>query len=260
MKRVVIGMAVLVMGSAAMAQIHSETVEYRVGEVVMEGYLAYDSSRVGQGTRPGVLVVHEWKGLDEYTRGRVRQLAELGYVAFAVDVYGKGVRPEGTEAAGTEARKYYADRQLFRDRLRAGLDQLVSHPLSDDQRIAAIGYCFGGAGVLELARSGADIDGVVSFHGNLGTPTPEDAKNFKARVLVCHGAADPHVPDEQVQGFVAEMDSADVDWTLIAYGGAVHGFTNPNNTGDPSTGVAYQAEADIRSWKHMKVFFDDIFK
>lgn len=260
MKRIVIGTVVWMIAGAAMAQIHSETVEYRVGDLVMEGYLAYDSGRVNQGVRPGVLVVHEWKGLDEYTRGRVRQLAELGYVAFAVDIYGKGVRPEGREAAGTEARKYYADRGLFRERLRAGFDVLVNHPASDDRRMAAIGYCFGGAGVLELARTGAPVDGVVSFHGNLGTPTPEDARNITGRVLVCHGAADPNVPTEQVQAFMAEMDSAGVDWTLIAYGGAVHGFTNPNNTGDPSTGVAYQAEADSRSWEHMKVFFEEIFR
>ena len=259
MKRVVIGILML-LGTTVMAQIHTESVEYRVGDVIMEGYLAYDSALAGQGARPGVLVVHEWMGLNDYAKSRARQLAGLGYVAFAVDVYGKGVRPTSREEAGAEARKYYADRRMFRDRLKAGLDVLVNHPRSDDQRIAAIGYCFGGTAVLELARSGAEVDGVVSFHGNLATPTPADARNIKARVLVCHGADDPHVPAEQIQAFQDEMNGAGVDWIFIMYSGAVHGFTNPDNPSDPSGGVAYQAAADERSWKHMQMFFDEILK
>jgi len=258
MKALVAGLATAVLLSTAHAEIRTEAVDYKDGDVVLEGYLAYDDAATGK--RPGVLVVHEWTGLNDYTKMRARELAELGYVAFALDMYGKGIRPQTSEEAAKQATIYRSDRQLMRHRATVGLNQLLDNEMVDPGKVAAIGYCFGGGTVLELARGGADIGGVVSFHGNLDTPNPADAKNIKAKVLVCHGAADPHVPMEQVEAFRDEMDNAGVDWQLIMYGGAVHSFTNPNSGDDPSRGVAYNAAADRRSWQLMQSFFNEIFE
>lgn len=247
----------LLWSTAAEAKLQTQVVEYKQGNTVLEGYLAYDDEIPGK--RPGVMVVHEWTGINSYIRNRVEQLAKLGYVAFAADIYGKGIRPKNEQEAGTQAKIYRSDRQLMRDRANAGLQVLQKNQLTDANRIAAIGYCFGGGTVLELARSGANVAGVVSFHGNLDTPNPNDAKNIKGRVLVLHGAADPLVPDEQVAEFVEEMRQANVDWQLVAYGGAVHGFTNPE-ANNKAKGVAYDAEADKRSFAAMQQFFTEIFQ
>lgn len=236
----------------------TKLVEYKDGDTVLEGYLAYDD--VIQEKRPGVLVVHEWNGLESHMKRQAEELAKLGYVAFAIDMYGKGIRPKTMEEAAAQANIYRSDRQLMRSRANAGLVVLQQNSLTDTQRIAAIGYCFGGSTVLELARSGANIAGVVSFHGGLDTPNPSDAKNIKAKVLVLHGANDPLVPAEQVTAFEAEMRQAGVDWQLVAYGGAVHSFTNPEAGNDPSKGAAYNEAADKRSWEAMKQFFAEIFR
>ena len=255
--------AILVLGILFMtnaishAALKRETVEYQIDGASYEGYLVYDDAVTGP--RPGVLVVHQWMGLTDNERMRADLLAEMGYVAFALDVYGKGIRPANSKEAGEQAGKYYGDRALFRSRLLAGLKQLTRHKNVDPTRIAAIGYCFGGGGVLELARSGADIAGVVSFHGSLGTPNPDDAANIKARILVCHGAIDPHVDREAVNGFFDEMNAAQVDYQFIAYAGAVHAFTQKGAGDDPSKGAAYNADADRRSWQHMQDFFAEIF-
>jgi dienelactone hydrolase len=249
---------VLCLVSVASAEVVTESVTYTHGEVVLEGYVAWDDSH--SELRPGVLVVHEWTGVNDYTRSRCRQLAELGYVAFAVDMYGKGIRPQTTEEAAQQAGIYRGDRPLMRERVRAGLAELRRNPVCDVERIAAIGYCFGGGTVLELARSGAEIAGVVSFHGNLDTPDPGIAQNIRCRVLVCHGADDPLVPHQQLLAFYKEMSRAGVDYQFIAYGGAVHSFTNPGAGDDPSGGVAYNASADQRSWEHMKLFFEELFR
>lgn len=220
------------------------------------GYLAYDDEK--KGARPGVLVVHEWKGLDSYAKMRTEQLAKLGLVAFAADVYGRGIRPQPPEA-GTVAGTYKNNRPLFRERLLLALEQFKQEPLLDKKRIAAIGYCFGGTGALELARAGADVRGVVSFHGNLSSATPDDAKNSRAKILVLHGADDPNVPEGEVAAFESEMRAAKTDWQIVKYSGAVHGFTNSANGNDPSKGVAYNAAADQRSWTAMRDFFQEIF-
>ncbi len=257
MKTLICILTVAASTAGAQAAIKTENVEYKDGDTVLEGYLAYDSSL--QGKQPAVLIVHEWTGLGDYVKRRAKQIAELGYVAFAVDIYGKGVRPSNAEEAATQAGIYRSDRKLMRRRAVAGLEQVKKYPFVDPDRIAAIGYCFGGGVALELARSGADIKGVVSFHGNLDTPNPNDAKNIKAKVLVLHGADDPHVPPEQVAAFQKEMRDAKVDWQMIFYGNAVHSFTNPGSGNDPSRGVAYNKEADMRSWQAMKDFFEEIF-
>jgi dienelactone hydrolase len=247
----------LVLPFEAFAELHKEVIQYKHGDVALEGYLVYEDTI--EGSRPGILVVHDWMGIGPYVKMRADQLAELGYVAFAIDMYGKGIRPKNSQEASARASIYRKDRQLMRSRVQAGLEALVSQPLVDAKRVAAIGYCFGGGTVLELARSGVDIAGVVSFHGNLDTPRPEDAKNIKAKVLVLHGADDPHVPQEDVTAFQEEMRQAKVDWQMVIYGNAVHSFTNPNSGDDPSTGAAYNERADKRSWKAMRLFFRELF-
>lgn len=242
----------------AEAKIHTETIEYKEGGAVLEGYLAYDDSV--KGTRPGVLVIHEWWGLNPYVKKRAEQLAELGYIAFAADIYGKGIMAKTPEEAGKLAGMYRSDRQLLRSRVKAGLEVLKKQAPTDTKKVAAIGYCFGGTTVLELARSGADIAGVVSFHGGLATPTPQDAKNIKAKVLALHGADDPYVKEQEVLAFEDEMRKGGVDWQLNIYSGAVHGFTNPDNGNDNSKGAAYNEKADKRSWEAMKLFFAEIFR
>lgn len=236
-----------------------KTVTYEQGGTTLEGFHVYDDATSGK--RPAVLVIHQWTGPGEHEKGRARQLAELGYNVFVADIYGQGVRPVPPES-GKEAGKYKTDRQLFRARLNAALDQLKKDELTDSSKIAAIGYCFGGTGVLELARSGADIAGVVSFHGGLASaPDLAAAKDqVKTKVLVLHGAIDPHVKPEEVAGFEKEFNEANADWQLNSYSGAVHSFTQKMAGDDPSKGSAYNAKADARSWEAMKAFFTEIFK
>jgi dienelactone hydrolase len=234
----------------------TQTVEYRQGDAALEGYLAYDDAFSGK--RPGILVVHEWKGLNGYAKKRADMLARLGYVAFAADIYGKGIRPQTIAEAGAMAGKFKADRILLRARVNAGLDVLKSQANVDASQLAAIGYCFGGTAVLELARSGADVKGIVSFHGGLGSPAPQDAKNIRAKILALHGAADPFVKADEVAAFEKEMTDAKINYRLIKYPGAMHGFTNPDNKGIPP-GALYNEAADKASWIEMQKFFKEIF-
>lgn len=243
--------------STANAKIVSHVVDYQVGGQSFEGYVAYDDALKGK--RPGVLVVHQWLGLTDYEKGRARQLAELGYVAFAPDIYGKGIRPSGTDEAGALAMRYKGDRTLLRERVNAGFDQLLKNSLVDQSKVAAIGYCFGGTTVLELALSGAKVNGVVSFHGGLDAPAPNDAKNIKGKVLALAGADDPFQKPEDLAAFQSEMRDNKVDWQLTSYGGAVHSFTQPD-PGFVDPGARYNEKADKRSWQAMKDFFAEIFK
>ena len=242
-------------GSVQAQPIKTQVVEYTQGDAILEGYLAYNPSLEGE--RPGVLVVHDWLGLKDFERQKAEQLAKMGYVALAADIYGKGIRPQNRDEAREQATIYVSNRQLLRDRANTALEVLRNHPFSKNNRLAAIGYCFGGTTVLELARSGAEVAGVVSFHGNLDTPNPSDANNIKGKVLVLHGADDPLVPPQQVAAFQAEMRQANVDWQMISYGNAVHSFTNPQAGNDPSKAIAYNQKADKRSWDAMKLFFDE---
>ena len=257
MKKFIAPFLILASAFSLQAKIVTATVEYKSGETTLEGYVAYDDAVSGK--RPGVLVVHQWMGLTDYEKHRAEQLASLGYVAFCADIYGQGVRPADTKSAGAQAGKYKSDRTLLRQRANAGLDELKKNEFVNPAHIAAIGYCFGGTTVIELARSGAAIQGIVSFHGGLDSPAPADGKNIKCKVLVCHGADDPFVKAADLAAFEDEMRSANVDWTLIKFGGAVHAFTQPQAGDDNSRGAAYNEKADKRSWAAMKMFFGGIF-
>jgi dienelactone hydrolase len=254
----ILALFLIVMSSYSYTQIHSEYISYYDGEVLLEGYFAYDKSFSGK--RPAVIVVHDWKGISEFTTSRCDSLAMLGYVAFAADIYGKESRPANTKEAGVVASIYKNDRQLTRKRINIALDEVNKIDIVSKGKIAVIGYCFGGMVALELARSGADIKGAVSFHGNLDTPNPEDAKNIKSKILVLNGADDPYVPAGQIKLFEEEMNNAGVDWQFINYSSAVHSYTNPASGNDNSKGAAYNEKADKRSWLAMKTFFEEIFK
>jgi len=259
MRKTMVLMAALALGTAggARAGLVEKTWDYEQGGQPLEGYLVYDDA-VG-GPRPGVLVVHQWMGLTENERMRARMLAKLGYVALCADVYGKGIRPADTKEASAEAGKFYKDRALFRARLEAGLNELLAMDDVDRTKVAAIGYCFGGGGVLELARAGADIAGVVSFHGSLGTSLPAQKGEVKAKILVCQGALDPYAGIDDVHKLVDELEAAGADYEVNLYAHAVHAFTQKEAGDDPGKGVAYNAEADRRSWQAMKDFFAEIF-
>lgn len=246
----------LAMATSAVAQVKTDTVEYKHGNVVLQGYLSYDPSLSGK--RPGILVLPDWMGVSGYTKMRAEQLAALGYVALAGDIYGKDVHPANGQEASAEAGKYYKDRQLLRARTRAGLDFLAGQSRVDPSRLAVMGYCFGGGAALELARSGAPLKAVVTFHGSLNNPNPADAKNIKGKVLVLHGADDPFVKQDDVKSFMDEMRAAGVDWQLVQYSGAVHGFTMKASGNDNSKGMAYNESADRRSWQAMKDFFEEV--
>lgn len=242
---------------AAELKVNVRALEYKQGDTALEGWLAVPEGVTGK--VPGVVVVHDWTGVQPYSKGRAEQLAALGYAALVVDIYGKGIRPSNPKDSAAEAGKYKSDRALYRQRLLAGLEELKKQPAVDPAKIAAIGYCFGGTGVLELARAGAPVLGVVSFHGGLDSPAPEDGKKIQAKVLILHGADDPYVPEEGIKALTAELNGAKVDWQMISYSGAVHSFTNRNAGTDPSKGNAYHPLADARSWSHMKTFLSELF-
>ena len=256
-KTAVVIMTVLT-ASHAMGEIVQEAVEYPHGDVICEGQLVYDNAL--SLPRPGIVIYHQWGGPSDYEITRARMLAEQGYVAFVADLYGKGVRPETAAERGATAGKYRGDRPLLRERAKAALDALQARPEVDSAKIAAIGYCFGGMSALELARSGGSLNAVVSIHGNLNSPTPGDAQNITAKVLVQHGAEDPFVPKEEVVSFKKAMDDAGVDYAFMAYENAVHAFTDWNAGEDASTGAAYNADADKKSWEDLLAFLSDVLE
>ena len=239
--------------------IKEEPVTYSAGGKNFNGYVIYDSNQVGK--RPAVLVVHEWWGLTDYPRSRAKQLAELGYIAMAVDMYGDGKTAADPKEAQALATPYYKDPTLAKTRLDAAINTLKTFPQTDTSKMAAIGYCYGGFIVLNAAKLGADIKGVVSFHGDLsGVPVNKDL--LKAKVLVCHGEADQFVTKEAVNSFKKSMDSAGVAYTFKAYPDATHAFTNPGATelGKKfNMPIKYNAAADTASWNDMKTFFAKIF-
>jgi dienelactone hydrolase len=247
---------ILALCQASPAKVVSQKVDYRHNDTTFQGYLSYDDT--AKGKRPGVLVVHEFWGLNEFAKERADKLSEMGYVALAVDMYGEGKVTQDRE----EARKlagHVRSTPLMRERANAGLEVLRKHNLVDPQKLAAIGFCFGGTTVLELAYSGADVKGVVSFHGGLTAPKPDDLKNIKASILVLHGAEDSHIKPEEIKAFQDGMRQAGADWQMVYYGGAVHSFANPKAGSDKSKGVAYDPKAAARSWQHMRLFLKELF-
>jgi dienelactone hydrolase len=242
------------------AAIKTEEVSYKSDDVVMKGFLAYDDAV--QEKRPGILVVHEWWGHNEYVRNRARMLAELGYSALAVDMYGDGKNTTHPQDAQKFSGEVMQNMDKGKKRFLAAMELLKAHKTVDPQRIAAIGYCFGGSVVLEMARQGVDLDAVASFHGGLKLQTPATPGKIKAKVLVCHGADDSFIPAEEVATFQKEMKAAGADVTFISYPGSKHSFTNPEadeiakKAGIP---VAYNAEADKKSWEDMKNFLTKVF-
>ena len=256
MKRYLLVVCFLVFSASAHAKLVSQPVAYTHGETTLEGYIAYDDALAGK--LPGVLVVHEWWGLNDYVRSRVDRLAGMGYVAFALDMYGKDVWTTDPKKAG-ELAGHLRGTPLLRERAEAGLDLLGKNERVDPKRIAAIGYCFGGTTVLELAYGGADIAGIVTFHGGLTVPGPEDLDRIKAKILVCHGAADGFVKPETIAEFQSAMAASGADWQMVLYGGAVHSFTNPDADKVGIDGIAYNRRADERSWALMQLFFSELF-
>lgn len=228
--------------------------------LMLEGYVVYDENI--EGKRPAVLVVHEWWGLNDYAKRRARDLAKLGYIAMALDMYGNGRKGDNPEAAGKLAGPFYQDPASAKPFFDAALDKLKAYAQADTAKIGAIGYCFGGAQVINMAKMGADFKGVVSFHGNIAVVPPVKGQ-LKAAVLVCHGAADPMVPQTEVDLFKHQMDSVGAKYTFKAYEGATHAFTNPDATalGEKfKLPVRYDAAADSASWKDMREFFAEVFK
>jgi dienelactone hydrolase len=249
--------AALALTLATLPLLAGQNLAYQDGQVPLAGYLA--RPKAVQGLVPGVLVIHQWMGLTGHERMESDRLAALGYVALAADIYGEGVRPKDVKEAAAQATIYKGDRALYRRRIRAGLTTLLAQAGVDPNRIAVIGFCFGGTGALEAARAGMPVKGVVSFHGGLDFPPDPAGLTIAAKVLVCHGADDPNVPPKDVAAFQDEMRQTKADYTFIAYGGAVHAFTQKEAGNDNSKGVAYNEAAATRSWAHMKDFFAEIF-
>jgi dienelactone hydrolase len=245
----------LSVATAGFAALRTETIDYKQGDTTLRGYLAYDDSSKAQ--RPGVLVVHEWWGLNDYARMRAEKLAAEGYVAFAIDMFGEGKSTQHPQTAGEWASAVAKSPEVAIARFQAGQAVLAKHPLTAPGQIAAIGYCFGGRTVLSLAMSGADLKAVASFHGAL--PQEPAAGAVKAKVLVCHGAADSFITPEQIVTFEKNLVQAGADWQFVNYGGAKHSFTNPGADKVGLDGLAYNASADQRSWALLLSFLKEAF-
>jgi dienelactone hydrolase len=243
--------------AAAEAEVKTRTVTYHDGGTTLQGYLAWDESVTGK--RPAVMVVHEWWGLNDYVKRRARMLAELGYAAFAVDMYGDAKVTEHGEEASAWSKQITENIAGWRQRALTGLQALREQPMVDPQRLAAVGYCFGGATVMELAYTGADLKAVVSFHGSLPIPSEEEARQIRASVLAAHGAADAFVPQARVARFQQALEQAGADWHMVIYGGARHAFTNPNADSHGIENLRYNRKADERSWRHMRQFLEEAF-
>jgi dienelactone hydrolase len=245
----------LAVPAGLMAQVKSDVINYEQGGTSLQGYVSYNPS--AKGKHPGVVILPDWYGVSDYMKMHAEKLAALGYVVVTADVYGKDVRPKNAQEAGAASGMYMKDRPLYRARAKAALDLLIARNDVDQSRLGVIGYCFGGGGAIELAISGAPLKAVVTFHGSVGNPALEDAKNIRGSVLVLHGADDPFVKPEVVNTFMNTMREAGVDYQIHYYGGAVHSFTDKRAGTDNSKGGAYNEKADVRSWQAMKDFFKE---
>lgn len=229
--------------------------DYVVDGVPHEGFLAIPDAP--KENMPAVLIIHDWMGPSDYTQKKAQEMAALGYVAMAADIYGKAIRPKTPKEAGDQAGKYKNQVNLFRKKIITALDLLKKQKGVDSKKIIVFGYCFGGTGALELARTGADLAGVVSFHGGLKTATRSENMQIRTPILILHGAIDPNVPPQEVSDFLTDLDKSKQDYQFISYSGAVHAFTNPAAGNDPSKGAAYNAKADARSWVHFLAFLKE---
>jgi dienelactone hydrolase len=238
------------------AEVKTKTIEYKHGDVSLKGFLAWDDAV--QGRRPGVLVVHEFWGLNDYARKRAEQLAEMGYVAFAVDMYGEGKVTKHPKEAAKWAAMIRENGEKWVERAELGLKILRENPKVDADRVAAIGYCFGGSTVLKLAYSGAPVKAIVSFHGALPVPTEKEMDAIKAKILICHGAADTFIPEETIQKVRAALEKSKADWEMVYYSHATHSFTVPN-AAQSGLNIRYNPEADRRSWREMQMLFHEVF-
>jgi dienelactone hydrolase len=252
----IIGLLILALSAPVSATIVTKTVEYQHDGTPLKGYLAYDDAVSGR--RPAVLVVHEWWGLNDYAQSRAKQLAQLGYVAFALDMYGADKVTQHPDKASEWMKQTTANVDTWRSRARAGLAVLQAQKQTDPARMAAIGYCFGGATVQQLAYSGADLKAVVSFHGTPIPPPAGGTDTVVSKFLILHGAADPFIKPEQVQAYTAAMGATDLDWQMVFYSGAKHGYTNPDAGKYGLAPVQYNERADKRSWQHMQLFFNEL--
>jgi dienelactone hydrolase len=258
MKAISLSLLILTSAMTLQAKLVTKTVSYEQNGTKLEGYLAYDDSVTDKGKVPGIVVFPEWWGLNDYIKGRADQLANLGFVAFAADMYGGG-QSTNEPAKAKELSSQFYGKPLMAERAQAALDQLLNTGLVDEKKVAAIGFCFGGSTSLALAYSGAPIAGVVTFHGGL-IPAPADlAQKTKAKFLILHGALDPLVNKEAVDKFLQSMNDDKLDYQFIAFSGAIHAFTNPNADKTHVAGLGYNAEAAARSWNQMKIFFGEIF-
>lgn len=267
MKRVIVYMALATLcffimePSNAAPEVTGRQVEYTGDNIVMKGYLASDEKI--EGKRPGILIVHEWWGLNDYARKRAKMLADLGYVALAVDMYGEGKQAEHPDDASKFSSEIMNNFEGAKARFQAALNFLKSRPDVDPGRIAAIGYCFGGGVVLNMARQGVDLKAVASFHGGLAAVKPAQPGSVKAKIIVFNGADDTFVPAEQIEAFKKEMTSAGADFRFISYPGAIHSFTNPDADAYAkkfNIKVGYNKEADTKSWKELKKFLKETLK
>lgn len=250
--------SLLFVSATACAEIQTREIKYEHEGTQLTGYMAWDDAITGK--RPGVLVVHEWWGLTDYIKSRAREIAKLGYVAFAPDMYGAGKVTRHGDEAKAWMEQITANTERWQARALRGLEILREQDEVDPARIAAIGYCFGGATVMQMAYAGADLAAVVSFHGSLPVPTEKQAKAIRTPILAAHGDADKFVPPERVQQFQQALETAGVDWHMVIYGGARHGFTNPNAAQYGIENIQYNPKAAHRAWEHMKMFLADVFK
>jgi dienelactone hydrolase len=253
-----IALLVLCLAACTAVEITTADIAYADGDTALRGYLAKPAG--ASGPLPGVLVVHEWWGCNDYAKQRARELAGRGFAAFALDMYGEGKATADPKEAGAWAGAFYQDRALLLRRANAGLGRLKAEPGVDGTRLAAIGFCFGGKVCLDLARSGAEIRGVVSLHGGLKTDAPATRGAIRARILVLHGGADPTVPPADVAGFMEEMTAADASWRMEIFGGVLHAFTNPAAHPAPGLPIGYNAEAATAAIARTWVFLDDVLR
>jgi dienelactone hydrolase len=247
--------------TTALANLKEENVDYTADNVTMNGYVVYDANK--EGKRPAVIVVHEWWGLNDYPKMRARQLAELGYIAMAIDMYGNGKTADNPTDAQKLSTPFYQNLQMTKTRFDAAVNKLKTFSEADTSNMAAMGYCFGGGVIINMAKMGENLKGVVSFHGGGLLDAPADKNLLKAKILVCHGADDKFVLPAEVQQFKKQMDSIGADYTFKQYPNATHAFTNPNATAMGqkfNLPIAYNAAADSASWNDMKEFFGRIFK